>query len=104
MRHLAEHPGFLAVMERHMTGEPVDPFARALRASMRRAVRQLTAALGECFGPADPSRINFKLTLLISALAGPLPRLVGRPQSRPGVRGSSARQRFLDLLIEHLAR
>jgi AcrR family transcriptional regulator len=104
MRHLAEYPGFLAVMERHMTGESGDPFARALRTSMRRAVRQLTATLGECFGPADPGRIAFKLTLLVSALAGPLPRLVGKTQSRPGARGSSARARFLDLLLEHLAR
>jgi AcrR family transcriptional regulator len=104
MRHLAEYPGFLAVMERHMNGEAADPFARALRASMRAAVRQLTATLGECFGPADPGRITFKLTLLVSALAGPLPRLVGAAQnSRPGARGTAARARFLDLLLEHLA-
>jgi hypothetical protein len=71
---------------------------------MRRAVRQLTATLGECVGPADPDRIAFKLTLFVSALAGPLPRLVGKAQARPGTRGAAARARFLDLLLEHLAR
>jgi len=104
MRHLADYPGFLPVMERQMTVEPLNPFARALRASMRRAVSQLTATLGECVGPMDPSRITFKLTLFISAIAGPFPRLVGKAQSRPGVREPSARARFLDLLLEHLAR
>jgi AcrR family transcriptional regulator len=104
MRHLADYPGFLQVMERHMTMEPHDPFARALRSAMRRAVRQLTATLGECFGATDQARITFKLTLLISALAGPFPRLVGKAQRRPGVRESAARARFLDLLLEHLAR
>ena len=104
MRHLAEYPGFLAVMERHLTGEPADPFARALRAAMRQAVRRLTATLEERFGARDPSLINFKLSLLVAALAGPLPRLVGKPQTRPGARGTFARARFLDLLLEHLAR
>jgi len=87
-----------------MTVETQDPFARALRASMKRAVRQLTATLGECIGQTDQGRITFKLTLLISALAGPFPRLVGKAQSRPGVRESAARTRFLDLLLEHIAR
>lgn len=104
MRHLADYPGFLPVMERHMTAEPGDPFARALRAAMKQAVRRLTATLRECFGPMDEGRISFKLTLFISALAGPLPRLVGKAQSRPGSREPAARRRFLDLLIEHLAR
>jgi AcrR family transcriptional regulator len=104
MRHLADYPGFLPVMERHMTIEPLDPFGRALRSAMKRAVRQLTATLGECFGTTDPARITFKLTLFISAIAGPFPRLVGKAQSRPGVRESSARARFLDLLLDHLAR
>jgi AcrR family transcriptional regulator len=103
MRHLAEYPGFLPVMERHMTVEPLDPFGRALRTAMKRAVRQLTSALRECVGQADESRITFKLTLLISALAGPFPRLIGKAQNRPGPRGESARARFLDLLLEHIA-
>jgi hypothetical protein len=104
MRHLAEYPGFLTVMERHMSTEPLDPFGNALRTAMKRAVRQLTATLRECFGPIDQSRISFKLTLLISALAGPFPRLVGTTPSRPGLRGASSRAQFLDLLLEHLAR
>ena len=104
MRHLAEYPGFLPVMERQMTVAPLNPFASALRAAMKRAVRQLTATLRECVGPTDESRIAFKLTLLISALAGPFPRLVGKPQSRPAGRKSSARAEFLDLMLEHLAR
>jgi AcrR family transcriptional regulator len=104
MRHLADYPGFLPVMERHMSAESRDPFASALRAAMKQAVRQLTATLRECVGPTDPSRITFKLTLLISALAGPFPRLVGKAQSRPGSRESSSRAQFLDLLLEHLGR
>jgi len=102
MRHLAEYPGFLTVMERHMTAEPLDSFGRALRESMERAVERLTATIRECFGPMDRSRIGFKLTLFISAIAGPFPRLVGKAQSRPGGRGSEARSRFLDLLLDHL--
>jgi AcrR family transcriptional regulator len=102
MRHLADYPGFLAVMERHMTAEPLDPFGEALREAMKRAVRRLTATIRECVGPADRSRIAFKLTLFISALAGPFPQLVGQPQARPGSRESAARSRFLDLLLEHL--
>ncbi|MDD5309169.1 MAG: TetR/AcrR family transcriptional regulator [Deltaproteobacteria bacterium] len=102
MRQLADYPGFLAVMERHMTAEPLDPFGRALRESMKSAVRRLTATIRECVGPTDRGRIAFKLTLFISALAGPFPRLVGKAQARPGARESAARSQFLDLLLEHL--
>jgi len=104
MRHLANYPGFLPVMERHMTAEPLDPFGRALRTAMQQAVRQLKAVLRECVVGADEGRIGFKLTLLISALAGPFPRLVGPTQARPGGRASAARAKFLDLMLEHLQR
>ena len=104
MRHLAAYPGFLPVMERHMTAEPLDPFGGALRAAMQRAVRQLRVVLRECAGHADEGRIGFKLTLLVSALAGPLPRLVGPVQAQPGRSSSAARSRFLDLMLEHLRR
>ena len=104
MYHLAAYPGFLSVMERHMTAEPRDPFGNALRSTMQRAVRQLRSALRECVGPADEERIGFKLTLLVSALAGPLPRLVGPVQARPGRNAAADRSRFLDLMIEHLRR
>jgi AcrR family transcriptional regulator len=104
MRHLADYPGFLPVMERHMTGEPLDPFGRALRTAMQQAVRQLKSVLRECVVGADETRIGFKLTLFISALAGPFPRLVGRPQERPAGHSSPARAKFLDLLLEHLQR
>jgi AcrR family transcriptional regulator len=104
MRHLADYPGFLPVMERHMTAEPLDPFGRALRVAMQRAVRQLKAVLRECVLGADEGRIGFKLTLLISALAGPFPRLVGPTQERPAGRASTAREKFLDLMLEHLQR
>ncbi len=104
MRQLADYPGFLTVMERHMTAEPLDPFGRALRSAMQRAVRRLRSALRECVGCTDEGRIGFKLTLLVSALAGPLPRLVGPTQARPGGSATAARSRFLDLLLEHLRR
>jgi len=104
MHHLANYPGFLPVMERHMTAEPLDPFGQALRAAMQRAVSRLKAVLREYVGPADESRIAFKLTLMVSALAGPLPRLIGETQSRRGLRDLPARARFLDLLLEHVRR
>ena len=44
------------------------------------------------------------LTLMVSALAGPLPRLIGETQSRRGLRDLPARARFLDLLLEHVRR
>jgi AcrR family transcriptional regulator len=104
MDHLADYPGFLPVMERHMTSEPLDAFGQALRAAMQRAVRRLRAALRACVGPSDESRIAFKLTLMISALAGPLPRLIGETRGRRGVRAPAERAEFLDLLLEHVRR
>jgi AcrR family transcriptional regulator len=102
MRSLADYPGILALMERHMIAEPLDPFGRALRAAIQRAVRKLRTTLADSYGPADDERITFKLTLLISALAGPFPRRAERPPTRQRVKGRSARARFLDLLFEHL--
>lgn len=102
MRSLATYPGILALMERNMSSEPLDPFARALRAAMQRAVRRVKATLAEYVGPVDDERLAFKLTLFTSALAGPFPRPIGGSQSKRGLRNPSARARYLDLLLEHL--
>jgi len=102
MRHLADYPGILALMERHMIAEPLDPFGRALRKAIRQAVRKLMSTLTECYGPADEERISFKLTLLISALSGPFPRSPVKPPTKKRKKGRSARAQFLDLLFEHL--
>jgi AcrR family transcriptional regulator len=102
MRHLSDYPGILGIMERYMTSEPEDPFGKVLRTSMRQAVSRLRATIREIVVTPDPRRIAFKLTLLASALAGPLPGLLGQPQDRRGLRTPAARERFLDLLLEHL--
>ena len=102
MRSLDEYPGCLALMERYMFAEPLDPFGRALREAMQRAVSKLSKTLSECYGHADEERITFKLTLLISALAGPFPLRAEQSPAKPGVKGPAARTRFLELLFEHL--
>lgn len=102
MRNLANYPGILALMERHMIAEPLDPFGHALRKAIQRAVRKLRSTLAECYGSADEERVAFKLTLLISTLAGPFPRGADRPQTRQKTKRGAARKRFLDLLFEHL--
>jgi len=52
----------------------------------------------------DPDAVAFKLTMLVSTLAGPLP-VQGDGQAIPeGLRGPGLRERFLDLLLEHLHR
>ena len=96
MRYLVEYPGVLALMELQMAAEPINPFGQALRAGVERAVRLIKATLRELLGADDESRLAFKLTLLISALAGPFPRDPARPRS------PLQRARFLDLLLEHL--
>lgn len=96
MRYLVEYPGVLALMELQMAAEPENPFGRELRAGVERAVRLIKAALRELVGADDENRLAFKLTLLISALAGPFPRDPARPRS------PAQRARFLDLLVEHL--
>jgi AcrR family transcriptional regulator len=96
MRYLVEYPGVLALMELQMAAEPRSPFGRELRAGVERAVRLIKAALRELVGADDENRLAFKLTLLISALAGPFPRDPARPRS------PAQRARFLDLLVEHL--
>ena len=103
MGHLASYPGLLSLMERLMTTEPRDPFGKALRDGMERALARVRQALDECFGPADEERQAFKLTMLTSALAGPFPHMTGRVAGRrSGLREPSARSRFIELLIEHL--
>jgi AcrR family transcriptional regulator len=102
MRNLGEYPGILSLMERQMAAEPLDAFGEALRSATQRTLRQLTATLREMIGGKDESLLAFKLTLLISALAGPFPRQVERGPERRGFRAPSHRERFLDLLIEHL--
>ena len=102
MRYLEEYPGCLVLMERYMFAEPLDPFGRALRKAMQRAVRKLRKTLAECFGDQDDEKIAFKLTLLISALSGPFPHRAERPTTTQRIKGPSARRRFLALLFEHL--
>jgi AcrR family transcriptional regulator len=103
MGHLAAYPGVLSLMERLMTADAEDPFGRALRDAMQSALRRVRATLAECLGPVSEARLDFKLTLFTSALAGPFPRLGGRPPNRSrGLRTAAARGRFLDLLLEHL--
>ena len=103
MGHLASYPGLLSLMERLMTTEPRDPFGKALREGMERALARVRQALDECFGPAEEERQAFKMTMLTSALAGPFPHMTGRVTGRRrGLQEPAARARFIELLIEHL--
>jgi len=102
MRYVSEYPGILTLMERQMAAEPLDPFGKALRSATQRTLRQLRATLREILGADDENRLAFKLTLLISALAGPFPRQVERGPEKRGFRVPSHRARFLDLLIDHV--
>ena len=102
MRYLAEYPGILILMERQIAADPLDPFGEALGTAMQRASRKLKAVLGEIVGSKDEQRLTFKLTLFISALAGPFPRQLG-PQAQPESAPSpTERTRFLELLFDHL--
>jgi AcrR family transcriptional regulator len=104
MRFLVEYPGILALMQRQMAAEPLDPFGEALRSAMERAVRQLKGALREVVGGTDPERLAFKLTLFISTIAGPFPQHTDRGPERRRFRAPAERARFLDLLLDHLRR
>jgi AcrR family transcriptional regulator len=105
MGYLGEYPGFLLLMERLMTAEPLDPFGEALRSAMQSALRLLRDVLEEYVGPTDEQRLAFKLTLFTSALAGPFPSLTGRaPRPPRGLKEPAARAKFVDLLLEHLRR
>jgi AcrR family transcriptional regulator len=102
MHFLTEYPGVLVLMERQMAAETADPFGTALRQAMRLALRQLKATLREVVGGTDEQRHNFKLTLLVSALAGPFPRYLDRGPERRAFGSKDKRARFLDLLLDHL--
>ncbi len=105
MGYLGEYPGILLLMERLMTAGALDPFGEALRSAMQSALRQLREVLEEYVGPTDEQRLAFKLTLFTSALAGPFPSLTGRAARKPrGLREPAAREKFLDLLLEHVRR
>lgn len=104
MKYLAEYPGVLSLMERQIAAEPLDRFGLALRGAVQQATRQMKATLREMVGETDEQRLAFKLTLLISALAGPFPRQLDRGVERRGFRAPAKRARFLDLLLEHLRR
>jgi AcrR family transcriptional regulator len=102
MHFLVEYPGVLSLMQRQMNADPLNPFGKALREGLTGAVRQLKATLKEIVGRADETRLVFKLTLLVSALAGPFP-LHSRTRGGDGDFRSPGQQgRFLDLLLEHL--
>lgn len=100
MYFLADYPGVLALMQRQMAVEPLNPFGAALRTAVTTAVRRLTATLKEIV-KGDGARIAFKLTLLISALAGPFPQASGRNRDQT-LHAPVQKSRFLDLLLEHL--
>jgi len=102
MRFLVEYPGILALMQRQMAAEPLDPFGEALRSAIERAARQLKAVLRDVVGESDAERLAFKMTLFISTIAGPFPQNHDRGPERRGFREPAARARFLDLLLEHL--
>jgi AcrR family transcriptional regulator len=102
MHFLTEYPGVLVLMERQMAAEAADPFGTALRQAMRLALRQLKATLREVVGGKDEQRHTFKLTLLVSALAGPFPRYLDRGAERRAFGSEDKRERFLDLLLDHL--
>lgn len=104
MRYLGEYPGVLMLMEQQIAAVSPDPFGQALGPAMRKAVRQIKATLAEVVGDGDDQRLTFKLTLLISTLAGPFPRRRDRGSERSGLRARASRERFLDLLLEHLRR
>jgi len=105
MRYLTDYPGILSLMARQMTSEPADVFGRMLRKVISDAYHEVGETLREMVGKRlDPDAVAFKLTMLVSTLAGPLP-VQGDGQAIPeGLRGPGLRERFLDLLLEHLHR
>lgn len=102
MRYLAEYPGILPLMERQMAADPLNPFGKVLRSTIQLASRRIRETIGEMIGTRDGNRLSFKLTLLVSAIAGPFPQGQGQEVARRTFRGMGQRARFLDLLIEHL--
>jgi AcrR family transcriptional regulator len=101
MYFLADYPGILALMERQIAAEPLNPFGKALRSGVTRAVKQLSATIKEIIGKSDAARLAFKVTLLISTLAGPFPQK-DKGDRNQGLRTFGQQRRFLDLLLEHL--
>jgi len=105
MRYLTEYPGILALMARQMTAEPNDVFGRMLRQVIAEAYRDVGETLREVVGKKlDPDALAFKLTMLVSTLAGPLPVHGEGPPLEEELRAPGLRARFLDLLLEHLRR
>ncbi len=104
MRYLAEYPGVLPLMERQMAADPLNPFGKAMRTAIHQASARIRQTLGEMIGTGDRNRLDFKLTLFVSALAGPFPQHPEHEPARRSFRGRSQRDRFLDLLFEHLHR
>jgi AcrR family transcriptional regulator len=104
MRYLAEYPGILALLARQLGAEPEDAFGRVLRQVIDQAYRDVEATLGEMLGRIDAHTLAFKLSMLVSTLAGPLPVEGDNPALSQGLRAPRLRERFLDLLIEHLRR
>lgn len=102
MNHLSEYPGILPLMERQLAADSLDAFGEALRSSMQHAARLLKATMREIIGGADEQRLDFKLTLFISTLAGPYPRRLVRGSEQRDRQAPAQRAQFLDLLIEHL--
>ena len=102
MRYLVEYPGILVLMERQIAAEPLDPFGKALRAAMEHAADLLKSTLKELLVGTDEQRLAFKLSLFISALAGPFPRPRDRDEAQPGFGTTTQRESFFNLLLEHL--
>ncbi|HSA24773.1 MAG TPA: hypothetical protein P5076_25155, partial [Myxococcota bacterium] len=75
-----------------------------LQQVIAQAYRDVEAVLGEVLGKIDPHALAFKLSMLVSTLAGPLPVDGDGSELRDGLRAPALRERFLDLLMEHLRR
>ncbi|HOX45910.1 MAG TPA: TetR/AcrR family transcriptional regulator [Myxococcota bacterium] len=104
MRYLADYPGILALLARQLLAQPNDPFGKVLQQVIAQAYRDVEAVLGEVLGKIDPHALAFKLSMLVSTLAGPLPVDGDGSELRDGLRAPALRERFLDLLMEHLRR
>jgi AcrR family transcriptional regulator len=102
MGFLAEYPGVLTLMGRQLSADPLDAFGLVLRSTMQSAIDKLRVALHEVLDDPDEERLSFKLTLFVSTLAGQYPSQLDRLPKGGGVRATIGRERFLDLLMEHL--
>lgn len=104
MQYIMDYPGILLFIDRKMSEPEPDSFGVGLSRVFETGFQNLERLLAQFVEADDEEVLSFKVVMIISAISTPSAMFSGSLFQKESLRDEQTRHRFLNLLIELLAK